>query len=108
MIVNDGASVPSFLGVVHLNTPGAEEIHPLRGWSAVGHDPGDHIPVHYLAKRSGSEFAVVHEQHGLAAIADRTAVEVGAFKVNGGGAEIPVDRKSTRLNSSHLGISYAV
>src|SRR5258705_3834758 len=29
-------------------------------------------------------------------------------KRSGAGACVPIDRKSTRLNSSHLGISYAV
>src|SRR5258705_9763445 len=42
--------------------------------------------------------ATRHERH-LARRAVRVAMEIGSFAL---------DRKSTRLNSSHLGISYAV
>src|SRR5256885_8639582 len=50
---------------------------------------GDHVPV--LSGLSGGEDLIVE---GLAEIAD--------------GTKVRVDRKSTRLNSSHLVISYAV
>src|SRR5690625_4622482 len=43
---------------------------------------------------------------------DRYSVELDIVSVNadldGGGGRAPLDRKSTRLNSSHVAISYAV
>src|SRR5205814_7271970 len=43
---------------------------------------------------------------GIQYVRNDVAFERGAFRVRGDTIEI--DRKSTRLNSSHLGISYAV
>ena len=47
---------------------------------------------------------MVDEQNGLAGIADRAAVEIGAFKVGGSRAEIPVKpvgAESTDLILAH-------
>ena len=68
------ARVVLFLGVVHLNASRAEEIHPLGRWGAVGHNPGDQVPVHHLAQRSGGEFGVVNQQNSLTCITDCAAV----------------------------------
>src|SRR5262245_48220243 len=43
-----------------------------------------------------------------AMLAGRRALATGRFRGDGEVVDIPPDRKSTRLNSSHLGISYAV
>src|SRR3712207_4818067 len=67
------------------------------------HDQG-HIPMKLLAFDSG-----VNVSYGLPII--RTSVDHGtAFDIAGKGiaSESSIDRKSTRLNSSHANISYAV
>src|SRR5437899_6106553 len=50
--------------------------------------------------------------HGRGARAHRhcgaTRYPVGRIRQRGGTSSAPIDRKSTRLNSSHLGISYGV
>src|SRR5262245_63448365 len=49
-----------------------------------------------------------HLRHVSDSAADGALVESGDAQYQGGIAATPQDRKSTRLNSSHLGISYAV
>src|SRR5947199_7952824 len=56
--------------------------------------------VHVVDGRSGERDAA--RQHGLV---DAAAIHPGATER---GEQRRIDRKSTRLNSSHLGISYAV
>src|SRR3712207_7210061 len=47
-------------------------------------------------------------RRGFALSAFALSVAVGAVQAGAGGAPPPTDRKSTRLNSSHANISYAV
>src|SRR5262245_65148624 len=58
----------------------------------------------------GSGRGWVTAEYGMLprATAERTRREAAAGKQTGRTQEIQRDRKSTRLNSSHLGISYAV
>src|SRR5690349_23661964 len=64
--------------------------------------------------RSVRDCALGHNRHEMRAVF-RRAVDVGVHAVgidldgsDGVGREVPGDRKSTRLNSSHVEISYAV
>src|SRR3712207_6983735 len=80
------------------NDTATTEIYTLSLHDALpisGHQPagGGHDPV-------GGDLASRARQHA----ADRT----GRTRAPGGGRDRPVDRKSTRLNSSHANISYAV
>src|SRR5258705_6334267 len=64
-----------------------------------------------VAERRGDgreQRAAAEREHG--AVDDRQAVEKGKGAVDAAGEvdDAREDRKSTRLNSSHLGISYAV
>src|ERR1035441_6418169 len=92
--------------------------------------PAGHIAGHHLAGHpviSGPAFADVMQQRGqeeqvgaghVAGERGRPGRGLDEMTVNRIGVQgvalwavaypIPVDRKSTRLNSSHLGISYAV
>src|SRR5437899_12429642 len=67
----------------------------------------DALPIHFLILEPGpnelEDFLLTVGQ-GLGALASRWRTEVSGFHLD---ASAP-DRKSTRLNSSHLGISYAV
>src|SRR5258705_9566376 len=55
--------------------------------------------------RSGS---AIEKEFYLSALVDRNTSRVAFVVSTEGGMDIEEDRKSTRLNSSHLGISYAV
>src|SRR5205814_10267848 len=69
--------------------------------------------VHRAGGLDGAGAGIDRGEGGRAAAGDRPAVAGEGHGV-GGGADVDgvgggvVDRKSTRLNSSHLGISYAV
>src|ERR1035438_4805492 len=66
--------------------------------------PGQHQKVAYAHLKSGTiELSATDWLHPTRAPKQGNTV---AMYVNGGHGDI--DRKSTRLNSSHLGISYAV
>src|SRR3712207_7756864 len=60
-----------------------------------------------LARRAGDEVPVLVALHGLHELV-RDADGVVRVLVLDGGEAVAVDRKSTRLNSSHANISYAV
>src|SRR3712207_2636402 len=75
--------VPQGLGVDWLGGAGLDAGHPVRSLYGVGDAP------------SGAEW---HRLRGL----------VGGEEVCPGDGAPPLDRKSTRLNSSHANISYAV
>src|ERR1039458_8875756 len=86
-------------------TLGAEEygidilkVQEIKGYSAITHIPNAPVHVKGVMNLRGTVVPVVD----LRAKFGMEAVEYGKFTV------IIVDRKSTRLNSSHLGISYAV
>src|SRR5699024_11476907 len=75
-------------------------------------DPAVGVPVHHLEQQPGTSPGgvlllpgdLVGGAHHLPALRGRDAA-VAHPHAPGGGAE---DRKSTRLNSSHVSISYAV
>src|SRR3989442_6144809 len=60
---------------------------------------GRRLPVRYV---------LVGHLHGLAVLRHREANLVDDFALAMDGKTVQVDRKSTRLNSSHVRISYAV
>src|SRR2546422_1351255 len=62
-----------------------------------------------LAQRAVAVHVVVHPLvHGRGLLADRFEGRVGVKQRQGSGESVVRDRKSTRLNSSHGYISYAV
>src|SRR5256885_10982988 len=82
--------------------------------AAQGHRPADgreldDNPARDAIRRSGH-----HRTDGVASAApgglrsQRRAADTHAVRVEGGRRDAQADRKSTRLNSSHLVISYAV
>src|SRR5205814_9134858 len=63
---------------------------------------GAHRPLHSFPTRRSSDLALAHR------VATEHGGTLSASNSQAGGAVFTLDRKSTRLNSSHLGISYAV
>src|SRR5437660_12871855 len=61
----------------------------------------DALPIFPLRDTAGSDGAVTGDRHGDVVEMVRGVPDVAASAVDG-------DRKSTRLNSSHVAISYAV
>src|SRR5690606_39814189 len=81
------------------------------GFGGLGHAPAEDG----AADDFGDAFAVGgrhHHKAGAAAVnVDHTqdgVAAVGEHQIGRGGVELPQDRKSTRLNSSHVKSSYAV
>src|SRR3712207_6940758 len=66
------------------------------------HDALPILPLDAVRREAGRRTAVRHAQSGD----ERPAIR--GRPARGGGAGVAEDRKSTRLNSSHANISYAV
>src|SRR5262245_63853456 len=72
----------------------------------LAHDVGDELGLGGLVEevdRAARQHALVEQRHLVRAAANPEQVHVEREDL-----VQPLDRKSTRLNSSHLGISYAV
>src|SRR3712207_8836988 len=61
-----------------------------------------------LKKKADSIYNRLLKGDSFAALADRFSNDIYSASANGQMSEFGVDRKSTRLNSSHANISYAV
>src|SRR5690625_6119554 len=71
----------------------------------IGHGPGvEHHEIGYVAGGQPASFRDVEPLRGVRGHSPDHLVQVGAAFVS----HVPADRKSTRLNSSHVAIPYAV
>src|SRR5437899_4865267 len=69
---------------------------------------GDHRDLHSFPTRRSSDLWAMRLSIEVSRTSTRRDSRMGSSRGNSSAISVRVDRKSTRLNSSHLGISYAV
>src|SRR5690625_7051034 len=92
------------------------DLAPINEGGSVAKSLANTVDLARLADDLGYRRYWMAEHHGMVGIASAaTAVLIGhvagatrRIRVGAGGIMLPKDRKSTRLNSSHVAISYAV
>src|SRR5207253_10748307 len=100
---------------LHLNAPSPPDIYPLSLHDALPicaerDVPEPEIGMHFLEERHGEVPAVLRPgiERARGRAGDPELGRETQLARNAGRRPPPQDRKSTRLNSSHVAISYAV